>query len=132
MAARKRSPETPVLEWISAALGLALLLGLVGVIGWQAVYGGTDQPPAIELAVVRVVPAGSGFVVEIEARNRSGGTAAGLEVEGTIRQGEAVLETSAVTFDYVAGHSVAGGGLVFTRDPRAHRLELRARGFQEP
>ena len=130
--ARKKSPETPPLEWIASAIGLLLLLGALAVIGAEALDGQSGQLPAVEVAVVRVEPAGAGFVVGFEAANRSGGTAASVEIEGALKSGEATVETSGAVIDYVPAHSRRSGGLYFREDPRRHRIELRALGFQTP
>ncbi len=130
--ARKKRPETPLLEWIASAIGLLLVLAVVAVIGREALSGESGQVPAIEVAAVRVAPAGSGFVVGFEAVNRSGGTAAAVEIEGVLKSGETTVETSSATIDYVPAHSRRGGGLFFREDPRRHSLELRPLGFQIP
>jgi uncharacterized protein (TIGR02588 family) len=124
--------RTPLLEWIASGLGLVLLLVLIGVIGREALTGETDAPPAIEIRATSVAKAGSGYVVAIEAVNRSGGTAASVQIEGVLSDGGAPIETSSATLDYVPGHSTRSGGLFFREDPRRHRLELRALGFQTP
>ena len=133
--ARGRKAATvrePVLEWIVSALGLVLTIGIALVIGREALSGETTQPPAIEVRATRIVPQPSGYLVEIEASNRSGGTAAIVEIEGALMAGESEVETSGLTLDYVPGHATRKGGLYFRRDPRAHRLEVRALGYQEP
>lgn len=122
---------TPLLEWIASAIGLLLTLAVVGVIGRQAVMGAADEVPDIEISVARVVPASTGFVVELIARNRGGGTAAAVEIEGSLGAGDTV-ETSSATFDYVPGHSERKGGLFFSQDPRRHPLEVRALGYNKP
>ena len=133
MAERKKGPPpTPWLEWASAGIGLALLLGLLGVIGWEALRGGPAEPPAIEVAVRRIAAAPGGYLAEFEALNRAGGTAQSVEIEGTLRGGGAPDETSSITLDYVPGHSRRYGGLFFRRDPRQGALELRAHGYQTP
>ena len=132
MAQQKKRAGTPLLEWVASGIGLLLLLGLLAVIGREAVSREFEQLPAIDVAVRRIVPAGSGFVVEIEAINRSGGTAAAVEIEGDLKSGETSLETSSFTLDYVPGHSRRTGGLFFREDPRRHRIEVRALGFQTP
>jgi len=132
MAERKKhSARTPLLEWVAAGIGLSLLLGLLGVIGWEALRGGPSQPPAIEVAVSRIAASGAGFVVEFEARNRAGSAAQSVEIEGVL-SGGGPPETRSISFDYIPGHSRRGGGLFFSRDPRQGRLELRAHGFQTP
>lgn len=133
MAAKKTGPgQTPLLEWLAAGIGLALMLGLLGVIGWEALHGGPEEAPAIELSLRRIAPTPAGYVVEFEALNRAGGTAQSVEIEGALIQGGGPVETSSVTLDYLPGHSRRGGGLFFRRDPRHGRLELRALGFQTP
>lgn len=122
--------RTPVLEWAAAGIGVALLLFVAVVIGREALFGRPEQPPAIEVQVRRIVPAGSGFVVEFEAHNRSSGTAAAVEIEGVL--GGTAGETSSATLDYVAGEGSTAGGLFFTHDPRHYPLKLRALGFQTP
>ena len=132
MAKRKQAPREPLLEWLAAAVGLLLSLAVVAIIGREALNGEMEQPPAIEVRAERVVPLRSGFLVEVEAANRSGGTAAIVEVEGTLKSGEATVETSTLAFDYVPGHAERKGGLFFKADPRTHSLELRALGYQAP
>jgi uncharacterized protein (TIGR02588 family) len=123
--------DTPLLEWIASAIGLLLTVAVLVVIGGQAVSGAAKQVPDIEIKVVRVVPASTGFAVEIIARNRGGGTAAAVEIEGRLEAG-GKEETSGATFDYVPGHSERKGGLFFSEDPRRHKLEVRALGYKKP
>lgn len=132
MARQRKRPGTPLLEWIASAIGLLLTLGMLAVIGREAINRDADQLPAIEVAAGRVVATGSGFVVAFEAVNRSGGTAAAVAIEGELKSGETSVETSGAVLDYVPGHSQRSGGLFFRRDPRRHRLELRAIGYQTP
>lgn len=127
-----RPARAPLLEWISAAIGLALTLAIVVLIGRESLNGKTTQPPAIEVRAGRVTPMAAGFVVEVTAVNHSGGSAAAVQVEGALMSGETPVETSSLTFDYVPGRAERKGGLFFTQDPRRHRLEVRALGYQEP
>ena len=132
MAQGHKTTQTSALEWIAAGLGLVLVSFVVAVIGREALAGETTQLPAIEVRVVRVVPAPAGFVVEFEAANRSSGTAAAVEIEGQLGSVADPVETSSATLDYVAGHANAKGGLFFTHDPGKYPLALRALGFQIP
>lgn len=130
--ARKQPPHTPALEWIAAGLGLILVLFVAAVIGREALSGESEELPAIEVRVIRVVPAPTGFVVEFEAANRSSGTAAAVAIEGRLGSEADPVETSSATLDYVAGNAEAKGGLFFKQDPGKYPLELRALGFQTP
>lgn len=127
-----KGARTPLLEWIAAGLGLALTLGMVAIIGLEAMRGDSSQPPAIEVRATGVTVVPSGYLVEIAATNRSGGTAAAVAIEGVLKSGETEVETSSLTLDYVPGHAERKGGLFFTRDPRRHRLEVRPLGYQAP
>jgi uncharacterized protein (TIGR02588 family) len=129
---QQKAPHEPMLEWAAAGLGLVLTLWIVAVIGREALNHEAEQLPAIEVAVQRVAPTQTGFVVEFEAVNRSGGTAAAVAIEGALKAGEASVETSSAVLDYVPGHSRRTGGLFFTSDPRLHRIEVRALGYQMP
>jgi uncharacterized protein (TIGR02588 family) len=124
--------DTPPLEWIAAGIGAVLLLFLIVVIGREALNGEAAQLPQIEVAVTGVEPAASGYVVSFEARNRTDGTAAAVEIEGVLKAGGAEIETSSATIDYVPGKGKATGGLFFHEDPRKADLEVRALGFQTP
>lgn len=124
--------DTPPLEWIAAGLGLLLLLFLLAVIGREAINGEAAQLPAIEVAVLGIEPAASGYVVAFEARNRRDGTAAAVTIEGVLKAGGTEIETSSATIDYVPGKGEAKGGLFFSRDPHSATLEVRALGFQTP
>ncbi|MFA6113092.1 MAG: hypothetical protein WC729_03850 [Sphingomonas sp.] len=130
--AATRKPETPPLEWIAAGVGAVLLLFLFVVIGREAINGEAAQLPQIDVAVTGVSPAASGFIVAFEARNRTDGTAAAVEIEGVLKAGGAEIETSSATIDYVPGKGKAAGGLFFHEDPRKAALEVRALGFQTP
>ena len=132
MATTRKKPETPPLEWIAAGLGAALLLFLIVVIGREAINGEAAQLPRIDVAVTDITPSAPGFIVAFEARNRSDGTAAGVEVEGVLKAGGTAIETSSATIDYVPGKGKAAGGLFFREDPRKAALEIRALGFQTP
>ena len=124
---RKQASNTPALEWLAAALGLAMILFVAAVIGREAMTAEQAQLPAIKVTALGVTQGPTGFVVEFEAVNLTSGTAAAVEIEG-----KAGDETSTATLDYVAGNASAKGGLFFKADPRHGPLELRAMGFQTP
>ncbi|MDF0544119.1 hypothetical protein PX699_17350 [Sphingobium sp. H39-3-25] len=124
--------KTPLLEWLAALTGLFLILGVVFVIGREAIRERAATPPAIAIRVGTISSAGSGYVVAFDALNQTNGTAVAVEIEGTLMSGSSLVEQSGSTIDYVPGHGRASGGLFFSMDPRKHRLALRATGFQDP
>jgi SNF family Na+-dependent transporter len=64
MAERKRAPATSRLEWLMAAVGALIALGLLGFIGWEAVTGANGGPAVLVARTERVVPTAGGFVAE--------------------------------------------------------------------
>ena len=118
-------------EWVAAAVSTALVLAVVGYMLYDAVAR-PQTPPSITVQADSVLRANGLWLVEFQARNHGHQTAAQVKVEGALMDGGEAVETSEAVLDYVPGESVRRGGLFFTRDPRAHRLELRALGYQEP
>ena len=122
---------TPWLEWIASGIGLILALGTLGTITVEMLSGGRPIPSVV-VDMDGVVETPAGFVALIRARNPANATAAKVEIEGELRQGDDLLETSRVEFDYVPARSERRGGLYFKHDPRQYRLEARALGYSEP
>ena len=128
----KQEKVKPLLEWVAAAIGLLLTLGIIGFIGWQAITGPDEAPPQISVEAGPLTPYGAGYVVEFIARNRSSTTASAVEIEGKLMDGSTEKATSSATLSYVPGHSERRGGLFFSEDPRRYRLELRPLGYSRP
>jgi len=127
----KPAPQVPWLEWLAADVGLLLVLGVFGVIGWQA-FVDSAAPPAIAVEVESVAAVEGGYRVLVRVRNTADEAASQVEIEGTVATAGEDPETSRVVFDYIAGHSLRQGGLFFTRDPRSGSLTLRPTGFAKP
>lgn len=124
--AKKQPPQSPLLEWIAAAVGLLLILGIAVVIARDAFNGSADMAPDLEVVVRDRQQVGNRWLVRFDAHNRSPVTAAQVTIEGTLPGGE----TSTATIDYIPGRSTRGGGLVFSTEPR--EVSLRPLGFQDP
>lgn len=131
--ARNPAPKRyPLVEWVSAAIGLAITGAMFGFLALEA-RGQSERVPPLLNAVALGLASGPGqYVVEFEVRNDSAATGAAVQVEGTLKEGGSAVETSTASLSYVPGHSVQRGGLVFTKDPRDYRLELRVTGYELP
>lgn len=123
--------ETPLLEWVFAAVGLVLTLGLIGVIGWEAANP-DDSPPAIVVEHLRTTQTSAGYVVEVKVINRGGSPAAQVAIEGELTPPGGEPETAEATFDYVPDHSTRTGGLFFQADPGVGALKMAAKGYVSP
>jgi uncharacterized protein (TIGR02588 family) len=130
-AERDKSNAIPLWEWVSAAIGLAIVLGVLGFLLYEAV-GGSRLPPDVSLSIDSVAQSANGYLVKLTAINRGGSTAEGVIVEGELRNGSELVERSQTTLDYLPPHSKKRAGFFFTRDPRLYELQVRALGYEEP
>jgi uncharacterized protein (TIGR02588 family) len=121
----------PPLEWAVAIIGLLLVVGAVGFLIYEGVWG-DHSPPDIVLETATVEQRETGYLVIFKAANDGGSTAADLQIEGELLDGETVLETSSATLDYLPANSEREGGLFFTNDPNRYTLRLRPLGYQTP
>lgn len=127
----KDAQETPIWEWIIAAIGLVLVFVVIGSALHRAVIE-DSTPPLLEFTVEAVKPAANGYLVEFLVKNTGNQTAAALAVEGQLKKGEEVVETSTVTLTYAPARSVRQGGLYFMKNPNEFELQIRALGYEKP
>lgn len=129
MAAQKNGP--PFWERFVAFIGLILVLGSLGFLLYEGVWG-DNSPPDVVVELVRIRDSGDDYLVEFKARNEGGETAAEVRITATLtRDGREIEETEA-SLDYVPAGSEQRGGLFFENDPNESELELRASGYQIP
>lgn len=130
----QQTRETPARKWTefaAACFGALLAAATLGIIVWDGVAG-EDRPPFVSVEAHGVAAYPGGFVLRVEAFNHGDSAAADVTVEGELRRGPEVIETSEATFDYVPSRSRREGGLFFKADPRVHPVELRAKGYMDP
>jgi len=136
-AASARAPtaqgvqHTPWLEWLSAGVGLVLILATLGLVASE-LFRADDTPPRLVVRTLSVEPAPGGFHVAVRVQNEGGSPAASVLVEGELTPAVGEAETAEATFDFVADHSSRDGGLYFKSDPRKGSLALRAKGYSAP
>ena len=128
---RTSGHTTPLLEWVVGGLG-ALLVG--GAIAFLVYHSMTRDrtPPDVRVVAARVLDLQNGYLVQFRAFNQGGSAAAQLTIEGELAGPDGHTETSEATLDYLPPRSDREGGLVFSRDPRAGQLSLRAKGYARP
>jgi uncharacterized protein (TIGR02588 family) len=118
-------------EWVAAALGLVLVVGMLGSIGYYGLTTSGSVPAvSIEHAGTESIP--GGYVVRFRALNSSSSTAAALHIAGELREGGEVVESGQAVVDYLPGHSERQGGLFFRQDPNRYELRLYPLGYVEP
>ena len=128
----KEQKGPSLLEWIAAALGALLVAGMFTFIAIEAIATKDSGPPMLDVTPVAIVSDGQSHVVEVKVTNRSGRTAAAVEIQGDLRRGAQLVETSHATLSYVPGQAERRAGLIFTRNPRHYSLQVRPGGYEVP
>jgi len=128
---RERPKQTPVWEWIIAAVGLILVVAALGTTLYRAVTE-ESTPPILEISVEAIQPNANGYLVKFRVKNTGNQTAAGLTIEGELKRGEESAETSSATLAYTPANSQREGGLFFSKNPNEYKLEIRAKGYEKP
>lgn len=126
-----KAPQISVWEWLTAFVGLALVVGAIGFTLYKAIWG-SEEPPDIKIRIESIEPRGDVYLVKFSALNQGGYTAAGLALEAELTRGAEKIETSHTTIDFLPSHSVRNGGFYFRKDPRQYDLQTRAVGYEQP
>lgn len=124
----KPDGDTPVLEWIAAALGAAALLTVLGVIGYGIITRG-NAPPEFHVETVSVTQVGDKWHVAFRVTNSGDIAAANVKLIAELADKS---ETAEVTLRYVPDRSSREGGLYFRQDPRLGKLTFRVAGYEVP
>lgn len=122
---RKEPSKPPVLEWVTASLGL-LIVGTAFGLNLILALDGSERPPDLKLSAGEARRTDAGWVIEVEASNHGDETAAAVHIEGRLG-----TETANAELDYVPAHGEATISLRFDRDPGSG-LELAVLGWSEP
>jgi uncharacterized protein (TIGR02588 family) len=128
---RSSSQATPLLEWIVGGLGAVLVGGAIAFLVYHSLTR-DRTPPDVRVIAQRVLDLQNGYLVQFRASNDGGSAAAELTIEGELAGPDGSTELSEVVLDYLPPRSDREGGLLFSRDPRAGQLSLRAKGYARP
>jgi uncharacterized protein (TIGR02588 family) len=127
----KPKADTPVLEWIAAALGAALLAAVFGF----TLYGALTESgtaAALSFETLSIEPSGGRYLVRFRVTNSGDATATGLNIRGTVAPSGGQTESAEVTFRYVPGRSEREGALIFTQDPASSPILYQPLGYELP
>ncbi|MDF1585411.1 hypothetical protein [Marinimicrococcus flavescens] len=123
--------RTPPLEWAMAALGLALLLFILGDLGYRVLAGG-PQEPDLRVERLAVLETGGGFLQKIRIVNRGDRTAAQVAIAARLEPAGKAAEERRITLDYVPRGSSRDAAFQLASDPRQGRLVVEVVGFSFP
>jgi len=127
----RKKTNIPALEWFFAAVGLILVVGVLGFLIYHAIID-KGTPPNLNVKIDSIVQRENGFLVKFVIENTGDETAADVNVEGELKKGAETIETSGVTVDYVPSHSEKKGGLFFKEKSGGFEIELHAKGYNTP
>lgn len=118
-------------EWVVAAVGALFVAAVLGYLAWYR-FAHPDSPPKLVAEVASITEDAGAYYVEVRARNDGLATAATVILLGELKAKGQVVEDSEAEIDYLPGHSRREVTLIFTRDPAAHELVLRFKGYARP
>lgn len=127
---RSRQTDTPLLEWIMGAIGVALL---TAAIVFLTIEGSQQDRPG----GVRVIPeltqkVENGYLVRVAVHNLGKQTLADLHISARLLSGTQEIDSAELVIDYLPGQASRKAGVYLSHDPSRYRLELTAEGYQEP
>lgn len=128
---KQEKVKPSVLEWMIAVVGLILVVTAFSFIVYQAIFS-KDTPPDLTVEVESINPVSAGYLVKFRVSNAGNNTAAAVNVEGTLKQGETVAETGSTTISYVPSLSKREGGIIFEKNPQSYQMQIRANGYANP
>jgi uncharacterized protein (TIGR02588 family) len=116
-------------EWVTLALGAAVLLALVGLIVYQFLSTG-DEPAAIEVTPLygdmRMI--GGAYYLPVAVHNAGDRAASDVRVEALLADGE----RAPITVAFLDGGETARATLVFSRNPTEGGLRIDVQSYLEP
>ena len=112
--------------WASAAI----MLGLLGLLGWDAAR--SDAPPSFRTQLEPPRAAGASFHVPVTVHNVGDAPAQGVEVTVSIRLGDSTAAEGSFTIDWLPGRSSRRGVAVLGANPTRGRIAAEVRGYTEP
>ena len=126
----KKLEKNP-LEWAVFGIGLALTLGVIGSLIWDAASGGR-KPPDLRVELGAPQPRSQGWSVPATVRNEGEETAESVRVLVTLEMPGGGKEEAEFEVAVVPRHSRREGGVHFLHPPASGRLSGRVTGYEQP
>jgi uncharacterized protein (TIGR02588 family) len=126
-----KDASPPLWEWVVALIGFVFVFGVIGFMLYRAIQG-NSSPPELTVQVESTLATSNGYLITFVVTNGGELTAAGVTIQGELRNGTERVEMSTVTLDYVPSRSQRRGGLYFINNPQQYELQLWAQGYEQP
>lgn len=120
-------------EWTSFGISLAIVLALVGLVGYLQFSRGS-RPPTIDVAprLDRVRQIGDVYYVPIDVANGGDLTAQDVRIVLAHASDGDRVQSSELRFEYLAGGETARGTVSFRQDPSRGSVGVDTLSFLEP
>ena len=119
-------------EWVSLAISLALLLGVIGLVGSLWASDQQRQPPILQVTRSGVRQSQGKFYVPFEVTNAGGKTAKSVQVIAELQIDGVTVESGEQILQFLSSEETAGGAFIFTRDPQSGTVVIRVASYQTP
>lgn len=130
-ATKRRSSDTPRLEWLLGVVGFALLVAGTSYLTYRGLTN-PPEPGAVVVTVLDVQPAGGLHIVKFSVRNEGSENLSHLYLAARLSDGDEEIESAQAFIDYLPAHSEQRGGVYLRNDPRQHTLRIYPAGYMEP
>lgn len=118
------------LEWTAFAVGLVLVLGTLGYLGYDG-FTMDDQPPYLEIQLGAPLARENAFLVPVAVTNRGDQSAEDVRVEVVLAHGQA-RERGELDMAFLPRGATRHGWVTFHADPRAGAMTSRVLGYERP
>ncbi|HVE94381.1 MAG TPA: hypothetical protein VNB24_05625 [Acidimicrobiales bacterium] len=127
----RQRPARSSAEWVTFAISLLLLSGVVAMIAIQ--IPGEHLPPAPTVRQAGPVRAtGGSFFVPVEVSNDGDDTAQNVQVLATYTSADGTETIADQVVDFLAGGETEELEFVFDEDPREGELDVSVNGYGVP
>lgn len=125
------NPDKNRLEWAVFAVGLTLVLGILGYLVRESVAG-TGGPPDVVVRLGRAEASTGGFRIPVEVANLGEGTAEDVKVTVVLEKPESEPEEANLDIAFLPRGSRRNGWVTFRGDPGQGTLRVGTVGFEVP
>ncbi|PZO11510.1 MAG: TIGR02588 family protein [Leptolyngbya foveolarum] len=118
-------------EQISFIIASALLVAILGIVGYLWVSDRNQDPPALAVSS-HLEPRQGKYYVPFTVINTGGETATTVQVIAELRINGEVVEGGDQTIDFLSRQEEAKGAFIFIRDPCSGELTVRVASYTAP
>jgi uncharacterized protein (TIGR02588 family) len=126
------SQPSSTAEWVSLAVAAALLMGVIGSVGYLWASDQQRQPPILAVSRSEVRQSAGQYYVPFEITNAGGETAESVQVIAELQINGITVESGEQIIEFLSSREKVGGAFVFSRDPQLGTLVIRVASYQDP